>query len=171
MSKKRSIIIDKRATSISLEEAFWEELDRFASSRGKSWQDFLRELLEIDPHPPNRAAAVKEALIRLMRMDKDADSSPRLESWWSVKWPKGKKNICTNGVRLLVGRDVANDIIIKDDEVSRRHLMLSYDGKSWWVIDLDSKNGTKVDGSKISCCCRLTSGMAVNIGLSEIRLL
>lgn len=171
MPKKRSIILNKKATSISMEEAFWEELDRFASRRGVSWQDFLRELLAAENTPPNRAAAVKESLVRLMRVEGEcAAGGGGIKSWWAVEGPEEEKHICTRGVRLLAGRDFSCDIPVRDQEVSRRHLMLSHDGESWWVIDLNSKNGTMINGRRINCA-RLEPGTRVNIGLSTLRLL
>ncbi len=172
MQKKRSIVLNKKTTSISLEEVFWEELDRFAARRGVLWQEFIRELLAAENTPPNRAAAVKESLIRLMRVESEcaAGGGGRIKSWWAVEGPEEEKHICTREVRLLTGRDFSCDIPMRDQEVSRRHLMLSHDGESWWVIDLNSKNGTMINGRKINCA-RLEAGTRVNIGLSTLRLL
>lgn len=39
-----------------------------------------------------------------------------------------------------------NDIILKDPYISGHHARLNWDGASWWVVDLGSKNGTQVNG-------------------------
>jgi hypothetical protein len=41
------------------------------------------------------------------------------------------------------------DLIIRDHYVSGRHARLSWDGVNWWVEDLDSANGTIVNGLEI----------------------
>ena len=43
----------------------------------------------------------------------------------------------------------ADDIVLPDNYVSARHTRLLWDGVSWWVEDLDSTNGTYVDGRHI----------------------
>jgi hypothetical protein len=44
---------------------------------------------------------------------------------------------------LGAGQD--NDIVLSDPFVSGRHARLSWDGVSWWIEDLGSRNGTSVD--------------------------
>lgn len=45
--------------------------------------------------------------------------------------------------RLGAERD--NDLVLRDSYVSGYHASLRWDGKSWWIEDLNSKNGTKVN--------------------------
>ncbi len=49
---------------------------------------------------------------------------------------------------LRIGR-VGCDIGVDDDRLSREHAGITYDGKRWTVRDLDSRNGTFVDGVRI----------------------
>jgi len=51
----------------------------------------------------------------------------------------------------LVGRAVGADIVLSDVTISRRHAVITiYDGDSTFLIkDLESTNGTYVDGTKI----------------------
>lgn len=44
MIKKRSIVISGHATSVSLEEPFWDELKRIASARGLSLAALIEEI-------------------------------------------------------------------------------------------------------------------------------
>jgi hypothetical protein len=39
-----------------------------------------------------------------------------------------------------------NDLILSDSYISAHHARLQWDGASWWLEDLASKNGTSVDG-------------------------
>ena len=45
-----------------------------------------------------------------------------------------------------VGADPQNDIVLSDPYISRRHARLRWDGATWWVEDLGSRNGTLVNG-------------------------
>ena len=49
---------------------------------------------------------------------------------------------------LLVGRDPACDLVLTDALVSSRHALLEDRGDCWALIDLDSTNGTSVNGTK-----------------------
>jgi hypothetical protein len=46
--------------------------------------------------------------------------------------------------RLGAARD--NDIFLKDPFISSHHARLTWDGASWWIEDLGSRNGTFVSG-------------------------
>lgn len=50
------------------------------------------------------------------------------------------------GARLTVGRDPSCDIVLDDPTVSREHAALVRRGDAWWVLDLGSTNGTRVQG-------------------------
>src|SRR5687768_11757637 len=51
--------------------------------------------------------------------------------------------------RIVVGRGADCDFRVDHDSVSRRHAELWRDGEHWRVIDLGSKNGTFLAGSRI----------------------
>jgi hypothetical protein len=44
-----------------------------------------------------------------------------------------------------IGARPENDIVLRDKFISGQHARLSWDGVSWWLEDLNSKNGTLVD--------------------------
>ncbi len=50
---------------------------------------------------------------------------------------------------LTIGRDARNMIQVIDDKVSRRHAMIRWDGERYLIIDLQSQNGTFVNGKQI----------------------
>jgi len=51
---------------------------------------------------------------------------------------------------LEVGRRESNDIVLRFPNVSGRHCELSVEGGYWFVQDLGSSNGTKVNGSRVT---------------------
>ncbi len=48
-----------------------------------------------------------------------------------------------------IGRDQSNDVYLPHDTISRRHACLLYEDGAWTVSDLNSSNGTQVNGRKI----------------------
>jgi len=49
---------------------------------------------------------------------------------------------------LAIGRGEAADIIVDDDALSRRHFEISREGGNYLLRDLNSQNGTFVDGQR-----------------------
>lgn len=47
---------------------------------------------------------------------------------------------------VRMGRSEDNDVVVGDDGVSRAHLRFENDAGVWRVVDLESTNGTEVDG-------------------------
>jgi hypothetical protein len=51
-----------------------------------------------------------------------------------------------DGARTVIGRDPKCDIVLDDDRVSHRHAQLAFADGAWRLADLDSKNGTSIQG-------------------------
>ncbi|MHC4861012.1 MAG: FHA domain-containing protein, partial [Planctomycetota bacterium] len=51
---------------------------------------------------------------------------------------------------VTIGRSKAADFQITSTVISRVHCQIQHDGKSWVLTDLDSRNGTWVEGDRIS---------------------
>ncbi len=51
---------------------------------------------------------------------------------------------------LLVGRRESCDIVLRFSNVSAHHCQLTCNGGYWYVKDLKSRNGIKVNGSRVS---------------------
>lgn len=68
------------------------------------------------------------------------------------------------GDRMVIGRSPRVEIVLEDDAVSRRHAELERDADgSWWVTDLGSINGTRVDGQRLTERHRLAIGDRIEI--------
>ncbi len=63
-----------------------------------------------------------------------------------------------------IGRDLANDIVIRDAQVSRFHMRLTLQGQTYLAADLDSSNGTRVNGAQISGRVALNDGDFLALG-------
>lgn len=64
----------------------------------------------------------------------------------------------------FVGRDLNNDIVINDPEISRRHARLYLQGNGFVVEDLGSTNGTFVNGQRLLGPYILRPGDTVTFG-------
>jgi FHA domain len=64
---------------------------------------------------------------------------------------------------LLVGRHPGCDIVLDGPSVSRRHVLLRFRDGSWILRDLESTNGTRVNGCDV-VRCRLEPGDHLTLG-------
>jgi pSer/pThr/pTyr-binding forkhead associated (FHA) protein len=69
----------------------------------------------------------------------------------------------------FVGRDSGNDIVLDDEQVSARHARIWCTGEEFWVEDLESTNGTYVNGQRIGGATRLQAGDLLKLGRSLFR--
>lgn len=64
---------------------------------------------------------------------------------------------------LVIGRDESADLVLDEPTVSRRHLRLTPKGSAWRLEDLDTDNGTFVNGVR-EWACDLDSDVTVQLG-------
>jgi len=69
---------------------------------------------------------------------------------------------------VRVGRAEDNDIVLADPQASLHHAILRYDGTTWSVEDLGSKNGTLVNEQQVTAAI-LRAGDRLQIGGTTIR--
>jgi len=65
--------------------------------------------------------------------------------------------------KLTVGRRESCDIVLRFANVSGKHCELAVDDGYWFVKDLGSRNGTKVNGLRITKRKRLDPGDSITI--------
>ena len=54
------------------------------------------------------------------------------------------------GESASIGRTEGNDLVLNHPSVSRRHCRLEIRGQRWWIVDLNSTNGIKVNGNVVT---------------------
>jgi pSer/pThr/pTyr-binding forkhead associated (FHA) protein len=70
---------------------------------------------------------------------------------------------------LTLGRGTAADVMIPDEAVSRVHASVRVDGDTVVVEDLESSNGTRVNGRDVSQA-RLEHGDVIELGGTELEV-
>ena len=73
-----------------------------------------------------------------------------------------------SGRPLIIGRASSNEIPIADERSSRRHAEIFFDEGYWKVRDLGSRNGTFVDGQRISEPKTLVAGNQITVAACRL---
>ena len=76
-------------------------------------------------------------------------------------WPHGT---------IVLGRGADADVVLADGSASRRHARIAADGEAWVIEDLGARNGTFVNGERISAVRRLVPGDVIQIGATIVRV-
>jgi pSer/pThr/pTyr-binding forkhead associated (FHA) protein len=71
---------------------------------------------------------------------------------------------------ILLGRDSHCDLSLPDDTVSTRHARLSHHHGQWWLEDLGSTNGTRLNKDKVSIPTVVINGDKVECGKAAITI-
>jgi hypothetical protein len=69
--------------------------------------------------------------------------------------------------RTVLGRSRECDIQVADANVSRRHAEIRQEGAAYWLVDLESTNGSQVNGRR-TAREKLASGDRVTLGSTDI---
>jgi pSer/pThr/pTyr-binding forkhead associated (FHA) protein len=82
----------------------------------------------------------------------------------------GGRRFTLDTARARIGRDPKNQICLDDVYVSKQHAFITYEEGRYWLEDLGSKNGTKLNGAHILDREVLSRGDIVTIGRSDFRV-
>jgi pSer/pThr/pTyr-binding forkhead associated (FHA) protein len=69
-----------------------------------------------------------------------------------------------------IGRASGNSIVLLDDYASNEHALLMLRGRQWWIEDLNSRNGTLLNGERLDAATIISPGDVLTIGNSQLKL-
>ena len=69
---------------------------------------------------------------------------------------------------LAIGRSPNASVRVDDDGVSRNHARIRFEDGTAWAEDVDSRNGTFVNGTRLSGAVKLADGDKIQVGRSTI---
>lgn len=64
--------------------------------------------------------------------------------------PTADREISILSPLARIGQGAQNDVVLDDDTVSTKHARLEFTGGAWTLTDLSSKNGTFVNGERLT---------------------
>jgi len=76
-------------------------------------------------------------------------------------------DVVLKGDRMLIGRLAESDIFLDDANVSRTHAALVSEGAGWVIEDLNSTNGTFINGQRVDRA-RLRDGDVIQVGANAL---
>jgi DNA-binding CsgD family transcriptional regulator len=92
-----------------------------------------------------------------------------MAAYLEVWTPAGRELVALEVGRLTLGTDAANDLVLPaDSTLSRLHAVLERYGAGWCVRDLDSRNGTFVNGQRVWRERPLRSGDELRVGATRL---
>jgi len=83
--------------------------------------------------------------------------------------PAAGSSIGLDAITTL-GRDVNNAIVVDDQFASAAHAVLTFRGRTWYVEDLKSTNGTFVNGVQVEGVSPIGYGDELQLGQVRMRL-
>ncbi|MBW8762301.1 MAG: FHA domain-containing protein [Microbacterium sp.] len=85
--------------------------------------------------------------------------------------PKAGLELPVTGESLSIGRSSESALVIRDDYTSSHHARLVLRGDTWTIEDLDSTNGTYVNGKRVTgAAVSLSLGTPIKVGATTFEL-
>lgn len=138
----------------------------------------------LNPTPPSGSEATKEGVV--LRSDSPAPSlANTLFNQRLVETPQAALAVLevlnegpSKGIRYSirtplaqVGRGASNEVRLTDESVSELHAKLQRRDDGWYVVDMNSTNGTYVGGSRVTGERRLDGAPDVRFGGVKLRFI
>jgi hypothetical protein len=87
-----------------------------------------------------------------------------------LELPDGKRAVLNKSVTVIGRAAGVADVVLDGDGVSRQHAAIVYANGGFFIEDLESSNGTKVNGERVTLA-PLTSGMQLSLGRVPLRFI
>lgn len=127
-------------------------LNSTAADRGWRIEGPASVVISSDP-------AIKPKHLKILGRTAPGEQQP-----WGQLIGGGGRHANINHNRALIGRADECDITISEPEVSRRHAIIHREQGRTWITDLDSANGTTVDGTVVTSTEPLRPGARLTLG-------
>ncbi|MDX1662746.1 MAG: FHA domain-containing protein [Candidatus Promineifilaceae bacterium] len=69
-----------------------------------------------------------------------------------------------------IGRASVNTVVVDDAFVSGEHALLMQRGRQWWVEDLNSRNGTRLNNLILDGATVVSSGDVITVGSTHLKV-
>lgn len=121
--------------------------------------------------PPVAAASAQtEAFSALVPATPDTPSSSAATRLVITSGPKEGLEMPLGREPLTIGRSSESGLVIRDDYTSTHHARLMLWSDSWVIQDLDSTNGTFLNGARVTLPTPVPLNTAVRIGTTSFEL-
>jgi hypothetical protein len=80
----------------------------------------------------------------------------------------GRERLFEGMCPLTIGRDKNVEVVLTDPEVSRRHARLETQGGVVFVRDLESSNGTFLNGQRLRSAIETREGDTIDVGTTRL---
>ena len=84
--------------------------------------------------------------------------------------PKSGLELPLGTEALTIGRSSESGLVIRDDYTSSHHARLLLWGEQWMIQDLDSTNGTRHDGARVTAPVPVLVGAPIKVGATTFEL-
>lgn len=149
-----------------------EWIDGLCDERGLGTVGGITVRIDADPRIPKRSIRISAAMLA-SEDEPIAMLEPAVETiiyMLELGWNRGgSKKITLREGFTIIGRAPASDVVIDDRSVSRTHARLEVSGRRLDVRDLDSTNGTRVNGRRVNAA-PLEVGDQILFGSVEARI-
>ena len=71
---------------------------------------------------------------------------------------------------ITIGRAVGSGLVIPLEDVSRQHARIEPTSEGWQLVDLESLNGSHLNGARIATAAALHDGDVIHIGGAPLRV-
>jgi pSer/pThr/pTyr-binding forkhead associated (FHA) protein len=120
--------------------------------------------------PAAPAAASAPVLTEPIERAEPAASSDTPRRLVITSGPREGMEIDLPAEQLTIGRSSESGLVIRDDYTSTHHARLMLWDANWVIQDLDSTNGTFLDGTRVSLPTAVPPGTPVTIGTTTFEL-
>lgn len=116
--------------------------------------------MDTQPKPFGRLIVISEPAVSLLHSRRGTGGPGN---------PERRSGIEITQTPFLIGRNHDNTLIIADDQVSAHHARIVSDGQQCIIEDIESTNGTFVDGIKIGAPATLKAESLIKIGKTILK--